>query len=108
VDGKSVADVPLQRVVQMVRGPAGTTVSLRVQRGAMPQPLEVDLTRARLEVPDVTWERIEGKPVAHVALRGFGRHTDVQLKGVLRDLRRLGVKGVLLDLRGNPGGLKEQ
>ncbi|HYT90218.1 MAG TPA: S41 family peptidase [Gemmataceae bacterium] len=108
VNAKPVSDLSLDRIVTMVRGPAGTTVSIRLHREGEANPIDLQITRARVDVAEVTWQRLEGEPIAHVAVRGFGRHTDTQLKSALRELRRLGVKGLLLDFRGNPGGLKEQ
>ncbi|MCC6419690.1 MAG: S41 family peptidase [Gemmataceae bacterium] len=108
VDGKSVADLPLERVVQKVRGPAGTQVKLLIAREGVSKALTVPITRRRVDLPSVTWQRLEGKPIGHVAIRTFGRQADEQLRAAVEQLRQRGVKGLILDLRGNPGGLKEQ
>src|SRR5262249_53577232 len=109
VDGKPVADLPLDRVVDQVRGPAGTTVQLRVFREGEPRPLDFTIRRGRVEIPDVAWRLLPGAPeVAHVALREFGGKADEQLRAAIAEARKAGAKGLLLDVRGNPGGLKEQ
>jgi carboxyl-terminal processing protease len=108
VNGKDVSTLPLERIVRLVRGPAGTTVRLRVLRPGESQPLDLELTRARVEVPSVTWRMLPGRPAAHVAVRAFGNHADEELKAALQKARAAGAKGLLLDLRGNPGGIRDQ
>lgn len=108
VDDHDVAGQSLERVVQQVRGPAGTTVRLRVHRPEAAEPLEVTVERARVEIPDVSWQLLPGTPVAHVALHTFGERSAAQLRQALEEARGRGARGVLLDLRGNQGGLREQ
>jgi carboxyl-terminal processing protease len=109
VDGKPVADLPLDRVVDQVRGPAGTTVRLRVYREGEPRPLEFAIERGRVEIPDVAWRLLPGAPeVAHVALREFGGKADQQLREAIAGARAAGARGLIVDVRADPGGLKEQ
>ncbi len=108
VDDKPVLELPLERVVERVRGPAGTKVKLLVAREGVTKALTFEITRRRVDVPTVTWQRLQGEPIGHVAIRSFSTNTDERLRAALKDLRGRGVKGVILDLRGNPGGLKEQ
>lgn len=108
VDGKSVVGWPLSRVVEVVRGPAGTQVQLKIARGEPPQVLTLSLTRARVEVPVIAWRWLPGAPVVHLALLEFSQAADAQLRTVLQQLRQQKVQGLILDLRGNPGGLKDQ
>jgi carboxyl-terminal processing protease len=108
VDGEPVGQLPLDQLVSKVRGPAGTAVRLEVQRQGRTQPLEINITRAKMDIPEVTWRMLPGTQLAHLALQEFGVRADAQLRAALKELRDQGAKGVLLDLRGNPGGLKEQ
>ncbi|HZU36316.1 MAG TPA: S41 family peptidase, partial [Gemmataceae bacterium] len=108
VDGQDVKSLSLQQLVQHIRGPAGTEVHLKVQRGELPQTVDLHIKRARVDVPDVTWQMLPNVSIAHVAIRNFGEHTDKQLREALEAARKQGAKGVVLDVRGNPGGLKEQ
>jgi carboxyl-terminal processing protease len=108
VDGKDVQGLPLQQLVKRITGPAGSEVHLTVLRGSPPGPVELDIKRARVEVPDVAWHMLPGTAIAHVAIRNFGQHTDDQLRAALEAARKQGAKALILDLRGNPGGLKEQ
>lgn len=108
VDGQDVKSWSQQQLVQHVRGPAGTEVHLKVQRGEPKQTVDLAIQRARVDVPDVAWKMLPGLPLAHVALRNFGEHTDEQLQASIAALKEQGARGIILDLRTNPGGLKEQ
>jgi carboxyl-terminal processing protease len=108
VDGRPVTGLSLDRVVAQVRGPAGTEVRLQVTREGSPNPLDFTVKRAKVEVPSVTWRMLPGEPVVHVAIREFGEKADAQLRAALKEARAQGTRGVLVDVRANPGGLKEQ
>jgi carboxyl-terminal processing protease len=108
VDGKDVSHLPLERIVELVHGAAGTTVRLGVLRKGNAQPLQLTITRARVEIDDVTWHLLPGVPIAHLAVHAFGGQADAQFRAALGQARGQGIKGLLLDLRGNPGGLREQ
>src|SRR6185437_6123606 len=64
--------------------------------------------RAKVEIPKVTWRMLPGAPVAHLAISSFGKRTHAQLSKALDDLRAAGARGMIVDLRGNRGGLKDQ
>jgi carboxyl-terminal processing protease len=108
VNGEDVGHMSLQQLVERVRGQAGTEVELTVQREGNSQPLEFKITRGKVEVPDVTWHSLPGAPIAHVAIQSFGKSTDEQLRAAIEAARKQGARGLLLDVRGNPGGLKDQ
>lgn len=109
VDGKSVQMLSLQQLVSRIRGPAGTQVHLKVLRGTPTQQVDLEIERARVDVPDVSWQMLPGEPrIAHVALRNFGEQTDEHLREALETLQQQGAKAIILDLRGNTGGLKKQ
>jgi carboxyl-terminal processing protease len=108
VDGEAVHGMSLEKLVQHVRGPADSVVHLTVLRGNPPKPVEFDIKRARVDVPDIAWQILPGVPLAHVAIQNFGAHTDEQLRAALDEARKQGAKGLVLDVRGNPGGLKDQ
>jgi carboxyl-terminal processing protease len=109
VDGQPVAGLSQQQVRDKVRGPAGSKVQLSVRRAKRDKPLEITVERAQVEFPRVTWRLFPGTPaVAHVAILSFSKNTHSQLTKGLAEARAAGAKGVVLDLRGNSGGLKEQ
>jgi carboxyl-terminal processing protease len=108
VNGKSVADLSPAQVAALVRGKPGTEVRLRIARPGHPEPLELTITRAEVEVPQVSWHRLPGTNSAHLAIRMFGEHTDEQLRKALQEIRAAGLDSLIVDLRANPGGLEKQ
>jgi carboxyl-terminal processing protease len=108
VDGKSVSSLTINAIASMVMGPAGTKVHLQILRPGQLKPLEFDIERAKLDVPDVSWHLLPGGPIAHIAITSFGDRADSQMKTALEETGRQGARALLLDLRGNSGGLKDQ
>jgi carboxyl-terminal processing protease len=108
VNGKPMAGQPLRRVAELVRGPAGTPVDLKIAREGESKVRTFHITRGKVEVPFVIWQMLPGTPVAHISLLEFGVSADDQLKEALLAARKRGAKGLLVDLRANPGGIKDQ
>jgi carboxyl-terminal processing protease len=105
VDGKEIGSLNLAEAVALLRGPAGTKVKLTVLRADDPdgQPVELELTRARIELESVS-ARMAAEGIGYVRVRLFGTQTVPQLTRALRDMRARRVRGLVLDLRDNPGG----
>ena len=108
VNGQQVAGESLQQLVEQVSGKAGTDVKLRVMHEGQTGPVDVAITRGKIKVPDVSWHMLPGESLAHVRIESFGDKADEQLRAALKEAREQGAKGIILDLRGNPGGLKDQ
>jgi carboxyl-terminal processing protease len=69
---------------------------------------ELDITRAKVEVEVIAWCLVPGQPVAHIALREFGVNAAAELGKAIESARKQGARGLIVDVRGNPGGLKQQ
>jgi carboxyl-terminal processing protease len=109
IDGEDVSELTLDRLATRVRGPAGSTVKIRVTREGAPEPLEFQVRRARIELPDVTWHMLPGRePLAHIAIQQFGENAHPLLRKALDEAVEQGARGLILDVRGNPGGLRDQ
>jgi carboxyl-terminal processing protease len=108
VDGKDVDSLSLEQIIQRVRGPAGTRVQLTVLRQGKTQPLEFTITRADIQVAEVAWHMLPGTAVAHVALQEFGVHAADEMARALKAARAQGARALIIDVRNNPGGLKDQ
>jgi carboxyl-terminal processing protease len=103
VDGQEVTQLNLDDVAGRIRGPRGTTVTLRLMRSGA--PIELAIVRAPIKVESVSSRLLEGDvPLAYLRISIFSEPTGQQLRTQLSPLLRQGVKGVVLDLRGNPGG----
>jgi carboxyl-terminal processing protease len=103
VDGDPVDEAVTTDIVGMIRGPEGTSVTVTVVRPGG-ERIEVRLTRAAVEVPAVAWTMVPGTTIADVALRRFQTGAADELADALAEAGRAGATGVVLDLRGNPGG----
>jgi carboxyl-terminal processing protease len=109
VDDQTTTGLSLTQVVHKILGPAGTEVRLRIDRPGDAKPLDLTIKRAKVEVAEVTWGLLPGQPtIAYVRLSRFSKNSAKQMKQALEELRQKDVKGMILDLRGNSGGLKEQ
>jgi carboxyl-terminal processing protease len=107
VDGTSLAGRTSQEATTQIKGPAGTTVTLGVVAGGKGEPRDVELERARVDVPSVEAEmrRVGNRKIAHVQLAGFTSGAHGQVREAVDKLLDQGAEGVVLDLRDNGGGL---
>ena len=107
VNGRSIAGVPSDAATGRIKGEAGTKVRLGIQSEGAKKPRTVEVERAKIDVPIARGEMQErdGVKIAHVRLATFsdGAHAAVQEE--LEPLIKKGAKGIVLDLRGNGGGL---
>jgi len=108
VAGQSAADLSVDDVETLLRGEPGTTVRIVVEREGAPAPLTFTLTREQVELPDVAYRgRVgEADEIGYVKLERFTRDAPKATASALKELKEKGtLRGVILDLRGNPGGL---
>ncbi|MBF0250225.1 MAG: PDZ domain-containing protein, partial [Alphaproteobacteria bacterium] len=107
LDGDPIAGKSLSEAVSVMRGRPGTTIVLTVKRGTE-DPFDVTIERAVIHVRSVRWRR-EGD-IGYVRVMTFTEQVEPMLERAMADLLKEGeppVKGVVLDLRNNPGGLLE-
>jgi carboxyl-terminal processing protease len=105
VNQESVTRLSLEQVVQRIRGPRGTTVTLTLFDPNTEQTRDVTVVRARVAVHNVTWQRLPGTMVVHVRIAGFSQGVTNDLRQALTALEQQGLTHIVLDLRNNPGGL---
>lgn len=108
VDGKDVADLSLEQVVNLVRGPSGTSVTLTVLHPGETVLTDITITRARVTVPNVSWNRLSGTNIAHVLISEFGERATSDLVAALNAATSGGARALILDLRNDPGGLRDE
>ncbi len=106
VDGKPTLGLDVQDASKLIRGKAGTPVTLRIGRQGQSN-FDLKLTRATIELPTVRYTlKQEGKRrVGYIRLREFSAHAADQMQRAIQSLNRQQVDGFVLDVRGNPGGL---
>lgn len=105
VDGNSVSGKATDAIVTKVKGPEGTIVRLTVIRPGAEKPLEISIKRARIIAPTVEGKYLKDSGVGYLAISMFSEPTAMQFDAELEKLERNRLKGLVIDLRGNPGGL---
>jgi carboxyl-terminal processing protease len=108
VDGQDVTSLSLSELVEKVRGPRGSTVTLTVVRATDPNGLDVAIARGEIRVSPVSWTMVPGAAVGHIRINRFGPNTTDELKGAIRSAREGGAEALVIDLRNNPGGQLSQ
>lgn len=103
VDGEDVRGLPLSAIVNLVTGEAGTNVTLSIEDPEGGGSQRFELTREEIDLPLVEGEMLDG--VGHVHLLGFSHGAADRTSATIEDLLEQGAKGIILDLRSNPGGL---
>ncbi|HUU35512.1 MAG TPA: S41 family peptidase [Vicinamibacterales bacterium] len=96
------------QAVTKLRGPKGTFVNISVRRPGIPELLSLDVMRDQVTIPSIPAHFITKSDVGLIRLEDFAEHTDDELGDALEDLRRQGMRRLVLDLRGNPGGQLDQ
>jgi carboxyl-terminal processing protease len=103
VDGEDTFGKSLLEIVKKIRGKPGTKVTLTIMRKGAEKPFKVEITRAIIRIESVKWTKYED--LGYIKIIQFQHNTSLDLRKALRDLISQGVRGIILDLRNNPGGL---
>ncbi len=106
IDGEPTKDMTLVEAVRKLRGPKGTQVTVTILRDGQ-QPFEVSIVRDIIEVHSVRASDL-GEGIGYIRVVSFQERTHRDLEGALDELVEKGMRGLILDLRNNPGGLLSQ
>jgi carboxyl-terminal processing protease len=110
LNGNSVQGISLQEAVEQMRGERGTAIRLTIRREGAERPIELSITRDVIR-PQVVRFRMEGGDIGYIRLSSFNEQTEAALRRAMQQLRQqagANLKGLVLDLRNNPGGLLDQ
>ena len=108
IEGESTAAFSEQEVLDRLRGPDGTMVHVSIQRPGAPDLIEMAIPRQRIPIKSVPYSFLIGRDIGYVRIIRFSATTGHELQSALTQLEASGMKRLLLDLRGNPGGYLEQ
>jgi carboxyl-terminal processing protease len=108
VDGKSTEGLSTEQVASLLKGPRGTQVHVTVIREGWDKPLEFTITRAEISQKSVDDAFFIRPGVAFIHIRNFNETTNTELADALKKLNAKDLKGLILDLRDNPGGLLQE
>lgn len=106
VNGKPIAGQDTDTIIKQIKGPEGTSVKLKVLRGDGSTP-EFSIKRAQVVQPSVDGTMIDGSNILYVSVFGFSQVTARQFEEQLNRFNVESAEGLIIDLRGNPGGLLE-
>lgn len=104
---ESTVNMTLTQAVQRLRGAPGSPVTITIARGSWKKRVRKQLKRAIIKVDSVT-SRMLSKKIGYIRLRSFQGNSHDDLRQHLKKLKRKGMRGLVLDLRSNPGGLLDQ
>ena len=104
VDGTSVAELQPEEVVLGIRGEVGTQVALTIHREGQ-EDTDYQLTRDTIHVPSVKGLKLEGTDLGYIRIASFAENTGKEFKEEFKKVKDEGARGLVIDLRQNPGGL---
>ncbi|MEH7251871.1 S41 family peptidase [Neobacillus niacini] len=107
IDGKSVEGLDLNKATLKIRGKKGTKVSLEIVRKGLKEPLTIAVTRDEipLETIHASVKKQDGKKIGYIEITTFSQETAADFKEELSSLEKKNIEGLIIDVRGNPGGL---
>ena len=104
VEGIQATSVEVSELVQHIRGEEGTTVHMVIYRPSTGETLEFDVERRHVELPSIEGEMLEDG-IGYIQITEFQDKTDEQFEAMVTQLQSQGAKGLIIDVRANPGGL---
>lgn len=106
VDGENIEGLDIQSAVKKIRGPKGTKVKLEVLRPGIADSFTIVVTRDTIPLESVYSEmfEVDGKKIGKIEIASFSENTAARFAEEYESLKRNGAKGIVIDVRGNPGG----
>jgi carboxyl-terminal processing protease len=108
VSDQDITGWPLSRVVEHIAGRPGTTIKLTIQDPRTERTRLVTVARTTIKVHDISWQELPGTGIAHLRIASFDEGATRDLRKVLRAIQAAHIKGIILDLRNNPGGILDE
>jgi carboxyl-terminal processing protease len=108
IEGESTKGWQSDRVVGRIKGPKGTSVNIAIKRTTYTDPVPIRVRRDEVRISTVPAAVMLDAGTGYIKLNDFGEHTDNDLGNALADLKKQGMKRLIFDLRGNPGGALDQ
>lgn len=104
VENEEVTGEDLSEVVGKMKGVEGTEVHIAIMRSGVYDPIELVITRRKIEVPTIEYKMLDNK-IGYIAITEFDEITVAQFIAAVNSLEKKGMKGLVIDVRNNPGGL---
>ena len=108
IEGEATKGWNTEQAVLKLRGPKGTSVNIAIRRSTFDEPIKLAVMRDEVHIPTVPAALMLDATTGYIKLQDFGENTDQELGRALGELTRKGMKRLVFDLRGNPGGALDQ
>jgi carboxyl-terminal processing protease len=108
IEGETTKGWNTDQAVRKLRGPKGTSVNIAIRRATYDEPIKLAVMRDEVHIPTVPAALMLDASTGYIKLQDFGENTDQELGRALRELTQKGMKRLVFDLRGNPGGALDQ
>ena len=108
IEGETTKGWNTDQAVRKLRGPKGTSVNIAIRRATFDEPIKLAVMRDEVHIPTVPASIMLDATTGYIKLQDFGENTDPELGRALRELTQKGMKRLVFDLRGNPGGALDQ
>ena len=108
IEGEPTKGWNTDQAVRKLRGPKGTSVNIAIRRASFDEPIKLAVMRDEVHIPTVPAAIMLDASTGYIKLQDFGENTDQELGRALRELTQKGMKRLVFDLRGNPGGALDQ
>jgi carboxyl-terminal processing protease len=105
IDGVVVTGKDVEDISKLLKGQANTPIKLKIRRIDKDKPFEVNLQREKIRINNVPYSGMVSQDIGLIQLSDFTRDASREVKNALNELKEKGAKKIILDLRGNPGGL---
>lgn len=105
INGVATKDLPVDKVSEMLKGPTKTRLNLKVKRYGENDTLTFQFNRDKIHIPSVPYYGMLDNQTGYIRLSNFTNNCEKEVRKGIKELKKSGAKGLILDLRGNPGGL---
>jgi carboxyl-terminal processing protease len=105
IDGRSTKNMDTEEVSTLLKGQPGTQVSIKVKRGRSETLINKELTREKISLNSIAYSAVLPGETGYILLNSFTQNCAQEVKMAFSDLKKQGIKSLILDLRNNPGGL---
>jgi len=105
VDGIDVTNMEMDGITEMIKGEQNTKVNLTIERKGFSNPIEFTVIRKSIQVKDIPYYKMFDNNIGYVKLNHFSQNASAELGKTINELQKSGLKSLIIDVRGNPGGL---
>ena len=108
IDGKDVTDKSTSEIRDLLLGQPGTTLNITVERPGTEEPIEKKVVREEVKIDDVPYYKMYSNDIGYIKINGFTESAGAEVKAAFTKLKEQNAKSLILDLRGNGGGLMKE